>query len=459
VIRLAFDGATANAILAHVRGNAPDEEGAFCLLRQGRGSEGTRLLATRALLPREEDWESRKIDQLRPKAQWISQMVSEAISSKAGLLFVHSHPDLRHPVGLSAVDESAFTSLARTIAPMLDGPFAALVIHPAGWSGVVWQDERLIRLDRVYALARTLRWLSPRLAQPISQIDLRQRDALGSIHQELQDLDVGVVGCGGIGSPLAEELARMGVRSIRLVDLDVLDTPSNVRRVFGSSGADLQAAVPPAKVDIVGRHIDRLVLGVPVRRVHGDVRAESVFRSLLDTDVVLCGTDTHGSRAIVNELASTYFLPVIDVGVRVGSRAEAVLCGLLAEIRVLTPTTLCLWCRQIIDADVIRAENLPDEERTKLAREGYVSGSVGAPAPSVTALTVFASGMAGCALLGLLSEDVSDVPSAYWFDGLMGDAGALNLQEPVAGCICRKHFGLGDMASIPFVPDPATVGH
>ncbi len=147
--------------------------------------------------------------------------------------------------------------------------------------------------------------------------------------------------------------------------------------------------------------------------MHGDVRTESVFRSLLDTDVVLCGTDTHGSRAIVNELASTYFLPVIDVGVRVGARAGAVLSGLLAEIRVLTPTTPYLWCRRMIDGDIIRAENLPEEERAKLVREGYVSSTVGAPAPSVTALTVFASGMAGCALLGLLSEDVCDVPSLH----------------------------------------------
>jgi hypothetical protein len=102
---------------------------------------------------------------------------------------------------------------------------------------------------------------------------------------------------------------------------------------------------------------------------------------------------------------------------------------------------------------VIRVENLPEEERTKLAREGYVPGSVGAPAPSVTALTVFGSGMAACALLGLLSEDAQHVPPSYWFDGLMGDARGSNLREPVAGCLCRKHFGLGDVAAIPFITE------
>jgi len=91
-----------------------------------------------------------------------------------------------------------------------------------------------------------------------------------------------------------------------------------VRRVFGSSVTDLVAQPPRAKVDVVGDHLARLGLGVVVRRLQGDVREEAAFRALLDTDVVFSCTDTHGSRAAVNELASAYLLPVIDVGARVG---------------------------------------------------------------------------------------------------------------------------------------------
>ena len=79
-----------------------------------------------------------------------------------------------------------------------------------------------------------------------------------------------------------------------------------------------------------------------MRRIHGDVRFEDVFRILLDADAIICATDTHGSRAIVNELASPYMLPVIDLGVRVGSKKNGDLTGLLAEVRILTPTTPCL---------------------------------------------------------------------------------------------------------------------
>jgi molybdopterin/thiamine biosynthesis adenylyltransferase len=66
-------------------------------------------------------------------------------------------------------------------------------------------------------------------------LDARQRDALGGVHDQLRHLSVGVVGCAGLGSPVAEQLVRMGVAEIVIVDPDVLDTESNVRRVFGST--------------------------------------------------------------------------------------------------------------------------------------------------------------------------------------------------------------------------------
>jgi hypothetical protein len=125
-----------------------------------------------------------------------------------------------------------------------------------------------------------------------------------------------------------------------------------------------------------------------------------------DVDRVLMGTDTHGSRAIVNDLASAYLLPVIDVGTRVGE-CNGVLSGLLAEVRILTPVTPCLWCRHTLDGDVIRMENLPEGERRQLVREGYSVGRVGEPEPSVIALTVLGSGLATCAMgsLGLFTVD------------------------------------------------------
>lgn len=172
----------------------------------------------------------------------------------------------------------------------------------------------------------------------------------------------------------------------------------------------------------------------------------------------MLATDNHSSRAVVNELAAVYLLPVVDVGVRVGAKANGALSALIAEVRVLTPVTPCLWCRRTINADTIRAENLPSEERERLTQEGYVVDGLDDPVPSVVALTVLASGMATCALLALLSQEGQVTPSGYWFDGLFGDALRIQPEEPVPNCRCRQNIGHGDNASPPFIAGPALSG-
>jgi len=342
-------------------------------------------------LPPPDAWEIQERDCLRPSAKWLSAVISRAIESKAGLLFVHSHPRAEHPAGFSGVDRESLEALGETIAPMLDGPFAAAVVHESSWAGALWEDG-IGPIQRIVSVGSGYRSLSAIPVEQDTPLDARQRDALGIVHHRVRGLAVGLVGCGG--------LMRMGTASVVIVDSDVLDTDSNVRRVFGSSAADLRATTPPAKVDVVGRHLDQLQLGTSVERVRGDVRVETIFRTLLDCDVVLCGTDTHGSRAIVNELPYAHLLPVIDVGVRVGSRGAS-LNGLLV--------------------------------------------------PSVAGLTVLGAGMAICALLAFLSDDGNVIPSGYWFDGMFGDARETQPNEPRADCRCRQQFTLADAALVPFI--------
>ena len=245
-------------LISHLVASSTEEQGAFCLLREGKGKSGSRLLATELILPPSGAWDRQGIGSLRRSAQWISAVTSMAIESRSGLLFVHSHPNWAFPIGLSRLDVSSFISLAKALAPILEGPFAAAIVHPKGWSGVVWERGHIVPFDKIFSVGRTLRLLDPELETQQTNIDSRQQDALGVVHYRLRTLSVAIVGCGGLGSPIAEQLTRMGVAEIILVDHDSLDTESNVRRVFGSTISDLHSAVPPPKVDVVGRHLEQL---------------------------------------------------------------------------------------------------------------------------------------------------------------------------------------------------------
>src|SRR5437667_6707738 len=130
MIRLAVLGIDAAEVESFFAAAAPREQGCFLLLREGHGPDGRRLIAIDPILPADDAWEVMEHDQLRPGARWISAAVSRAVEAKAGLLFVHAHPDPEHPPALSYADIEATESLATTIGPILEGPFGAAVVHP-----------------------------------------------------------------------------------------------------------------------------------------------------------------------------------------------------------------------------------------------------------------------------------------------------------------------------------------
>ncbi|HEV8111573.1 MAG TPA: ThiF family adenylyltransferase [Planctomycetota bacterium] len=451
MIRLAMTEVDRHLIESHFRSLAPRESGAFLLLFDGASPRGPRLVASRPYFPGADEWEQRGEHQLTPSARLISAMVSFANAMKAGLLFIHSHPNPLHPTAFSRADENALASLAEVMPDLLDGSFAAAVVGPQGWVGRVYRAGRWLEIERITAAGAGLRILSPLgIVDEVEALDDRQVKALGSLNQVLRNLDVAIVGCGGLGSPLAETVTRMGVRRLTPIDFDLLDTPSNVRRVFGARMADL-AGPPVPKASIVARNCRFPQLATEVTEIHGDIRRPVAFRHMLDADVVFCGTDSHSSRAVIDAASIAYNLPVIDCGVRVGLR-DGHLSGLLSELRLLGPGRPCLWCRGTLSAERIRAENLPPDQRRKLAAEGYLVG-IAAAEPSVTALTVFGAGMMASALLGLLSPDSDLLWDTWLFDAFLGDAPTGKQTAIDPACICQRRAGLADRAALGLMPD------
>jgi hypothetical protein len=275
------------------------------------------------------------------------------------------------------------------------------------------------------------------------ELDDRQRRALGAQgNLSVRGLRVGLVGAGGTGSPLGEQLVRMGVAELVIVDGDVLDTASNLRRVVGATNADLGRGIN--KADLAKRHLERLGLGTQVEAIAADVRNEAVGRRLLDMDVIMCTTDTHSSRAVVNQLAYQYWVPVVDVGVAVGTDCAGGVSGMPAEVRLLLPDTGCLWCREVLSASRIRAENLPETEREALIQEGYVQG-LDVAVPSVAALNGFAASLAALVLLQLVTSGSRSV--SFVLDGWELYVHELDASVN-ASCLCNGWRGQGDQVPV-----------
>jgi molybdopterin-synthase adenylyltransferase len=175
-----------------------------------------------------------------------------------------------------------------------------------------------------------------------------------------------------------------------------------------------------------------------------------VVRRLLDCDVVISTTDTQSSRALLNQIAYQYWLPTIDVGVRVGTKQDGAVSGMPAEVRVLLPDNACLWCRRgVLDSQVIYEENLPPDARQRLAAEGYVQG-LAQHQPSLTPLNYFAGAAAVLIMLKLQSGQPV-IAASVVFDAWEQFVQPLRA-EPDPACICQQWRGRGDDVPVAFLP-------
>jgi molybdopterin/thiamine biosynthesis adenylyltransferase len=266
----------------------------------------------------------------------------------------------------------------------------------------------------------------------------RQLRALGGTGQAiLGQLKVGVVGAGGTGSPVTEQLLRLGVGSVVIIDDDTV-TASTVARGYGSGLADIDRP----KVEVLQALADRIGLGTVVHAVFGNIRERRVVHTLRHCDVVFCCADGHAARLVLNRWAYRHLAPVIDVAVLVSSTDDTV-AGVDGRITWLAPGAACLLCRGRIDPAMAYAEQLSPEERRRLAEQGYAP-ELDEPQPSVVTFTTLMAGLAVTELLNRMFGLADATPTEILLR-LHDRKTSLNRRAPRPGCFCStpSTWGLG----------------
>jgi molybdopterin/thiamine biosynthesis adenylyltransferase/proteasome lid subunit RPN8/RPN11 len=269
------------------------------------------------------------------------------------------------------------------------GIYATLIASPRGESFVFSgeltpEGGPTTPIDRVWIVGERWRLIQNFARQSLAPDAIFDRNvrAFGpDIQSVLGDLRVAIVGSGGTGSAVAEQLVRLGVRHLLLIDNDTLSA-SNVTRVYGSMPVD----VGKAKVEVLRAHLTRIAPDVACSTIQGMTTVKSVAKALRAVDMVFGCTDDNAGRLVLSRLSTFLLTPVIDVGVLLSSDDGGALTGIDGRITTLTPGAGCLVCRNRVDMARAAAEMRAPEERQKLADEGYAP-ALGQVEPAVVAFT------------------------------------------------------------------------
>ncbi len=161
-------------------------------------------------------------------------------------------------------------------------------------------------------------------------------DELGEAGQQaLEQARVLIVGCGALGSVIAESVVRAGIGFVRIVDRDFVEL-SNLQRQVLYDEQDIADALP--KAIAAERKLKRINSDITIEAHVADVDHANIRTLAEGVDLILDGTDNFEIRFLINDLALEKQLPWINGGV-IGSHGQvmAIIPGRTPCLRCLVP--------------------------------------------------------------------------------------------------------------------------
>ena len=429
------------------------ESGAVLLARYVETPDGNvRLLGHTLQWVPEAAYRTRTAYELVVSSEGYVPALAAAEERRSVPVWVHTHPGSSpQPSGRDRVVDSQLSDLFR----LRSGSpwYGALIVGRSGGSltftGHIESTDSRVEIDRVWTTG--VRWaLVPSWlhapASPDAMFDRSIRAFGGGIQSVLAQLRVAVVGCGGTGSSVVEQLVRLGVRHFYLFDPKGV-TDTNVTRVYGSH----PGVVDDPKVQVLAEHIRRIAPDAEVEVVQSRIIRQDAARRLLDADVIFGCSDDNAGRLVLSRIASYFMTPVIDCGVKLTSSEDGSLEGIYGRVTVLGPGAACLVCRGRIDMRRAAAEAMAVSEHRLLAAEGYAA-ELPDVEPAVVAYTTLVAAAAVGELIERLVHYGPEQPPTEQLLRIHERAVSTNTQPPQEGHYCDPVSGkLGLGLTDPFL--------
>jgi hypothetical protein len=342
------------------------EDLCFALWNPSRGSSRISAVLERAILPSDGDRRVHGNASFEPN--FLERALSEASTAGMGLAFLHSHPLGRGWQGMSRPDVEAEKGMCAAVFGATELPLIGLTLAEDGeWSARFWERTAPHKYSRKWAYSVRVAGngfaatycdeISPRPIGTAEQV--RTISSWGEESQEkLARLHIGVVGAGSVGGFVAESLARTGVEDVTVIDFDRIK-PHNLDRLLYATRAHVGELKSQTLID----HIEKSATasGFRASAIEAAVYEERGFRAALDCDILISCVDRPWGRHVLNTIAYSHLIPVVDGGIFVRRNRSGKLTAADWRSHTATVGRACLQCLGQYDVAFVQLE-----------REGYL---------------------------------------------------------------------------------------
>lgn len=190
----------------------------------------------------------------------------------------------------------------------------------------------------------------------------------------LKPLTAGIVGVSGTGSPLAEQLVRLGIGRLVLVDDDDAEA-RNLNRVYNMTRADVDAKIK--KVTLAERELGRIGTGTEIVAIPRHLSDPASIRAIASCDVIFGCVDSLEGRFLLSLISAYYGQPYIDLGVKLDTYQNGTIREVCGTVHYLRPGGGSLMTRGLFTiqqaSDEAKFRRSPHIAK-QLEKAGYING-------------------------------------------------------------------------------------
>jgi hypothetical protein len=350
----------------------------------------------------------REEDRVTWSSEIVAMLLNKARKKGLVLLKIHSHPTGCNQ--FSEIDDISDISLFTRIEEWLEKDYSGMsaVMLPNGkiFARAFIEDTKIHSVDSVLIAGADIKQFHHSNNDSVKKEDneelyLRLQQTLGEgTTNILKRMTIGVVGASGTGSPLIEQLYRLGVGEIIIVDPDIVKQ-LNLGRIYNSTTDD--ALKMRKKVEVIKEAIERSGLPTQVTIYDKSLFNKDVINGLAQCDIIFGCMDSVEGRDVLNKLSSAYCIPYFDLGCIIKADGKGNVDQIAGAVHYLQPDGSSLQTRHVYSSKKLTEESMkrvaPDQYQVE-KKQGYIHG-VDVDQPAVISLNTL---MASLAMLDFKSR-------------------------------------------------------
>lgn len=364
----------------------------------------------------------------------IRAAMQRSLEKQGGCFHVHLHNHKGQP-GPSRTDKNGLPGVVESLANVAtDQANGFLILSQNSFyaSIKIPGEKEFLQPDVVSAVGKPMITSFTGGRESKSRVYDRQ-SFLGKRSQFLFDnIRIGIIGYGGGGSHIGQQLAHIGVKNIVIFDDDKVED-TNLNRLVGAWFSDVKNALP--KTDVAERAIKKVLPTANVVLINN--RWQDDPDLLQACDVVFGNVDSYAERQQAEAECRRYLIPYIDIGMDV-YQIDDDPHAIVGQVILSLPGSPCMSCFGFLT-------------EKKLAQEAAKYGKVGGRPQVVWPNGVLASTAVGL-FVNLVTNWTQDegTPNYLSYNGNTG-----MIQEHVRAkyltCKDCSHFPLDQIGAPVFV--------